>query len=468
MIVPNLHVLTVRGSGRGRGRGAGHVRDPARRGRRRAHPADHRRLGRGRRHGHLHLLPGRRLDGAAGAPEGRRHDPLATPAPSGARPRSPASGRSSSSAAATASAASTRSPGRSQPPGTASIALLEARSAYLLFWEDRLADVAERVIVVTRDGSRGLQGPRDAPRRDPERSRASARPRHRPRLHVPDDDGGRADAAARRPDHGEHEPDHDRRHGDVRRLPPDGRPAAGSSPAWTARSSTATRSTGTRSWRGARATRPKRWRRCAAAAAHVPLLRRGRGERDPTMAHTADSTSGERPAADAQAGPGRARAATSTRSRSATRPRRPGARPRAAWPARSRSASTAVRWASTSRRSSSCIVDGDFGRRHREAQGDQRPARRLRPRLPAGGAVREHCVLGKKGAPVAIGRLERFLADWEAEQGADRSLPGSRRPTAGASPWSAPARPASPWPPTSPARLRGHASSRRCTRPAAS
>ena len=33
------------------------------------------------------------------------------------------------------------------------------------------------------------------------------------------------------------------------------------------------------------------------------------------------------------------------------------------------------------------------------------------------------CVLGKKGAPVAIGRLERFLADWEAEQGA-REPPG--------------------------------------------
>jgi glutamate synthase (NADPH/NADH) small chain len=27
------------------------------------------------------------------------------------------------------------------------------------------------------------------------------------------------------------------------------------------------------------------------------------------------------------------------------------------------------------------------------------------------------CVLGKKGEPVAIGRLERFLADWEAEEG---------------------------------------------------
>ena len=27
------------------------------------------------------------------------------------------------------------------------------------------------------------------------------------------------------------------------------------------------------------------------------------------------------------------------------------------------------------------------------------------------------CVLGKKGDPIAIGRLERFLADWEAESG---------------------------------------------------
>ncbi len=31
------------------------------------------------------------------------------------------------------------------------------------------------------------------------------------------------------------------------------------------------------------------------------------------------------------------------------------------------------------------------------------------------------CILGKKSEPVAIGRLERFLADWEAEQGATRT-----------------------------------------------
>ncbi len=32
------------------------------------------------------------------------------------------------------------------------------------------------------------------------------------------------------------------------------------------------------------------------------------------------------------------------------------------------------------------------------------------------------CVLGKKGQPVAIGRLERFLADWEADHGAAEPL----------------------------------------------
>ncbi len=38
------------------------------------------------------------------------------------------------------------------------------------------------------------------------------------------------------------------------------------------------------------------------------------------------------------------------------------------------------------------------------------------------------CVLTRKGAPVAIGRLERFLADWEAEQG-EPELPPIAPPT---------------------------------------
>ena len=36
--------------------------------------------------------------------------------------------------------------------------LIEARSSYLLYWEERLSAVCERVIVVTRDGSRGYKG----------------------------------------------------------------------------------------------------------------------------------------------------------------------------------------------------------------------------------------------------------------------------------------------------------------------
>jgi len=40
----------------------------------------------------------------------------------------------------------------------------------------------------------------------------------------------------------------------------------------------------------------------------------------------------------------------------------------------------------------------------------------------------ETCILAKKGAPSAIGRLERFLADWEAEQG-ELKMPDIPSPT---------------------------------------
>jgi ferredoxin/flavodoxin---NADP+ reductase len=42
--------------------------------------------------------------------------------------------------------------------GNTVTALIEARSSYLLYGEDRLRDVGARVIVVTRDGSRGYKG----------------------------------------------------------------------------------------------------------------------------------------------------------------------------------------------------------------------------------------------------------------------------------------------------------------------
>jgi len=37
-------------------------------------------------------------------------------------------------------------------------ALIEARSSYLLYWDDRLQAVVDRLIVITRDGSRGYKG----------------------------------------------------------------------------------------------------------------------------------------------------------------------------------------------------------------------------------------------------------------------------------------------------------------------
>ena len=36
--------------------------------------------------------------------------------------------------------------------------MVEARSAYLVFWQEKLKSVADQFIVITRDGSRGLRG----------------------------------------------------------------------------------------------------------------------------------------------------------------------------------------------------------------------------------------------------------------------------------------------------------------------
>ncbi len=68
--------------------------------------------------------------------------------------------------------------------GNRVVVLIEARSSYLLYWEDRLAAVAERLIVVTRDGSHGYKGhvtrlAESSIRGHPPGSH------HRPRLHLP-------------------------------------------------------------------------------------------------------------------------------------------------------------------------------------------------------------------------------------------------------------------------------------------
>jgi glutamate synthase (NADPH/NADH) small chain len=64
-----------------------------------------------------------------------------------------------------------------------------------------------------------------------------------------------------------------------------------------------------------------------------------------------------------------------------------------------------------------CIIDGDFAagvRKIKETNALPAICGRVCPQEEQ---CEKTCVLGKKGAPVAIGRLERFLADWEAKQG---------------------------------------------------
>jgi glutamate synthase (NADPH) small chain len=63
------------------------------------------------------------------------------------------------------------------------------------------------------------------------------------------------------------------------------------------------------------------------------------------------------------------------------------------------------------------IVDGDFAagiKKLKETNALPAVCGRVCPQEEQ---CEDTCVLGKKGDPVAIGRLERFLADWEAEQG---------------------------------------------------
>ena len=64
-----------------------------------------------------------------------------------------------------------------------------------------------------------------------------------------------------------------------------------------------------------------------------------------------------------------------------------------------------------------CISEGDFAagiRKLKETNALPAVCGRVCPQEEQ---CEKTCVLGKKGDPVAIGRLERFLADWEAAQG---------------------------------------------------
>ena len=97
--------------------------------------------------------------------------------------------------------------------------VLEARSRFLLYWEDRMRAFAKRVITITRDGSSRLPGPRHRPAGAPARGRRHAGPGRGQRLHLPPVADLEAPRRPGRADHRQPEPDHDRRHGHVRRVP---------------------------------------------------------------------------------------------------------------------------------------------------------------------------------------------------------------------------------------------------------
>ena len=75
-----------------------------------------------------------------------------------------------------------------------------------------------------------------------------------------------------------------------------------------------------------------------------------------------------------------------------------------------------------------CIVEGDFAagvKKIKETNALPAVCGRV---CPQEDQCEKVCVLGKKGDPIAVGRLERFLADWEAASG-ETETPDIARPT---------------------------------------
>ncbi len=64
-----------------------------------------------------------------------------------------------------------------------------------------------------------------------------------------------------------------------------------------------------------------------------------------------------------------------------------------------------------------CIVERDFGAGVRTIKATNALPAICGRVCPQEEQCEKMCILGKKGAPIAIGRLERFLADWEAAEG---------------------------------------------------
>ena len=101
--------------------------------------------------------------------------------------------------------------------------VVEARSSFLLYWQEKLKSVSDRVIIITRDGTRGQRGHVVGNLNQyPVGPAGSCRPHHREWLQLFDDARLPGKPAIEYPHHGQPEHAYDRRHRDVRCLPADG------------------------------------------------------------------------------------------------------------------------------------------------------------------------------------------------------------------------------------------------------
>ena len=106
----------------------------------------------------------------------------------------------------------------------------------------------------------------------------------------------------------------------------------------------------------------------------------------------------------------------------------PCARPSAACSARTGRASTAARSSVASPTSSTRVAERRLRRRRRDPAAPTTPCPAISGRVcPQETQCEGVCIRGKKGEPVAIGCLERFVADWAAANMAARRRPPPRR-----------------------------------------
>ena len=236
---------------------------------------------------------------------------------------------------------------------------------------------------------------------------------------------GRADPPVRGPDHRLAQPDHGRRHRHVRRLPGRASAARRCTPASTGPSSTATqvdfalladrlthvpRRSSRQRWRRARGLPTSRGTRHDATPRDATARCRPMTEQRPPLTPKERMTIERR--RDARAGRRPSARATSARSTSGSPSSWRCSRPSAACSARTRSASTAARSASTSRASSTCCARATCAAPPIRCS-TTTPCRAS----PAGSArrrpsARASACAARRATPVAIGYLERFVADW--------------------------------------------------------